>query len=180
MTQKTLGYLVAGGAVVFTGACAYIGSKLKKLSNKVGMAVSDMANAEAKDIQRELIERSVEKAAGREVKKYAQEAADNALNAIRKEIKEKVKNSVDASFTELKQDVSDELARQVASIDHQALKKEVTEKAKQKILDKFDGSLDDILHDFSDNLAQVKKIYSSISDTLSERNTGREIRFKVD
>lgn len=179
MTQKTIGYLVGGSVAVVCGVTAYIGRKLNKLAKKVGMSIDDLAKAEATDIRQEMIERSIEKAAGREVRKYAQEASDEALRGIKAEVKRQVKTAMDESFDELKSTVEEEIVKQASAIDHQALKKDVTEKAKAKILEKFDGNLDDILKDFSDNLDRVKKIYTSISDTLSERDSGKEIRFKV-
>lgn len=179
MTQKTMMYLAGGGVAVVTCACGYLGHKLNKLAKKVGMSVDELANAESRDIREEMIQRSIDKAAGREVRKYTQEAVDETLRGIKAEVKKQVKAAMDDSFSELKGAVEEEIAKQAAAIDHQALKKDVTEKAKAKILEKFDGNLDDILKDFSDNLDRVKKIYTSISDTLSERDSGKEIRFKV-
>lgn len=179
MTEKAIKIIVVGAGAGITAGAAYLGRKLHNLAKKVGMAVEDLAKAEKGDIQQELIEKSVERAARQEVKRYAADAANEALNSIRSEVKAQVKKTVDETFSELKAAVQDEVTSQVANIDHRALQKDVTEQAKKKILEKFDGNLDDILKDFSDNLDRVKKIYTSISDTLSERDTGKEIRFKV-
>jgi hypothetical protein len=179
MTEKFLKIAVMSAATGISIAAGYLGNRLHKLTKKVGMAVEDLAGKESKDISQELIERSVEKAAKQEVKRYAADAASEALSNVRTEVKTQVKQAVSAAFDEMKTAVEEEITKQVSNIDHKALQKDVTEKAKEKILEKFDGNLDDILKDFSDNLDRVKKIYTSISDTLSERDSGKEIRFKV-
>lgn len=181
MTEKFVKYIVVGASGVVTLAAGYLGAKLGKLSKKVGMAVEDLATAEAKDIQRELIEKSVEKAAKQEVRRYANDAASEALSSVRTEVKNQVKKAVNDAFDDMKTAVEDEISKQVAAIDQKALQKDVTEQAKKKILEKFDGNLDDILSDFSDNLDRVKKIHDRLADALMDRNqdNGKEIRFRV-
>ena len=179
LNDHTVKAILAGGAVAVTAGAAYLGRKLSKLTKKVGMSIEDLAKAESKDIHQEIIERSVEKAAKQEVRRYAQDGANDALRTVKLEVQSQVKAAVNEAFDQLKASVEAEITAQVAAIDHQALKRDVTEQAKKKIIEKFDGNLDDILRDFSDNLSRVKKIYSSISETLSERGSGKEISFKV-
>lgn len=179
MYEKLIAAAVGIGSVAAVGAAGYLGRKLHNLTKKVGKTVDDLAKAEEKDIQDELVELSVRKAAERKVDRYAREAASQALAEVRSEVKNQVKNAVSAAFDDVKTSVEKEISSQVSAIDHHALKKDVTEQAKKMILEKFDGNLDDILKDFSDNLDRVKKIYSSISDTLSERKDGKEIRLNI-
>ena len=177
MTEKMISGVIAVAAVAVVGAAGYVGRKLTKLTKKIGMSMDELTDATKQDIQDSLIEGAVQKAANHEVSRYAREAASEALRSVRGEVKVQVKKTVEDTFTDLEKAVKDEVTAQVAAIDHKALQKDVTEEAKKKILEKFDGNLDDLLKDFSDNLDRVKKIYTSISDTLSERKscTGRTI-----
>lgn len=179
MKEKFIVGIVALGTSAVVGGAAYVGRKVRDIAKKVGMSISELANAEVKDIQREMVEQSVQHAADREVRKYAKDAANEALSGVKAEVRSQVKKAVNEAFDDMKKSVEDEISTQIAAIDHAALRKDVTEQARKKILDKFDGNLDDILSDFSDNLDRVKKIYTSISDTLTKRDSDHEIRFKV-
>lgn len=179
MKEKFIVGIVALGTSAVVGGAAYVGRKVRDMAKKVGMSISELANAEVKDIQREMVEQSVQHAADREVRKYAKDAANEALSGVKAEVRSQVKKAVNEAFDDMKKSVEDEISTQIAAIDHTALRKDVTEQARKKILDKFDGNLDDILSDFSDNLDRVKKIYTSISDTLTKRDSDHEIRFKV-
>ena len=180
MNKNLITGIVMTGSAIGMGLIGWFGRKLSKLTNKVGMAVNDLASAEVNDIRQELIERSVEKAARQEVKKYAHDAGQEAVNGIRKEVKDQVKRAVDDAFDQVKASVEKEVSEQVANLDHHALRKDITEQAKKKVLEKLDGSLDDILKDFSDDLNRVKKIHTSIADALSERKPSKEIHFNLD
>lgn len=180
MYEKAIVAAITLSSAVAVGAAGYFGRKLHKLTKKIGLTVDDLAKAEEKDIQQELIEQSVQKAAERKVDRYAKEAASEALATVRTEVKNQVQAAVNSAFNDVKASVEKEISTQVAAIDHKALQKDVSEQAKKMIIEKFDGNLDDILKDFSDNLDRVKKIYTSISDTLSERKNGKEIRLNID
>lgn len=181
MYEKMIVGAVAAASAAVVGVAGYFGRKMHKLTKKIGMTVDDMAKAEEKDIQQELIERSVQKAADREVNKFAREAASEALSSVRGEVKAQVKKAVTEAFDDMKTAVEGEITAQIATMDHKALQKDVTEQAKKKILEKFDGSLDDILSDFSDNLDRVKKIHDRLADALmGEKKNGKEIRLNID
>lgn len=179
MNKNLITGIVVTSSAIGMGLIGWFGRKLSKLTKKVGMAVDDMAKTEAKDIQQELIERSVEKAAKQEVRKYAEQASNEALQSVKSEVKMQVRKSVDEAFDDLKKSVEDEIADQVANIDHHALQKDIVDKAKKKILEKFDGSLDDVLKDFQDDLNRVKKIHTSISDILMDRDNDKGLRIRL-
>lgn len=203
MKEKMIVAFIGFGAAAVTAGCGYLAHKVRKLTKKLGMTMKELEEAEAKDIQKELIEKSVQKAADREVNHYAKAAADEALAGIKKEVNSQVEKAVDSALDRIEKDVSDVISDQVAKIDEHALQKRVTEQAEKKILNKFDHALDGKVDEFEDKLDDkmasfktkidglidsasesiglIKNVHNGIAKALSyEKNdSGKEIKFSV-
>lgn len=179
MTNKIIGAIVIGTGAVLTTAVGYLGCKLRKLANNVGMSVSEMEEASKKDIQEAMIEKAVKNAAEIKTEHYIHMAGNRVTKEALDTIQTEVRKSVDEAKVKVESQVEGRITEQVANLDIDSLKKTVRERAEKKVIEKFDGKLDDILKDFSDNLDRVKKIYTSIADTLTPKDSGKEISFKV-
>ena len=204
MNEKLIVACVGFGAAALTAGCGYLANKVRKLTKKLDMTVKELEDTEAKDISKELIEKSVQKAADREVNRYAKAAADESLASIKKEVNCQVEKAVDSALDRIEKDVSDEISDQVAKIDEHALQKRVTEQAEKKILNKFDHALEEKVDEFedklndkmngfktkidgligtaSDSINLIKEVHDRVAGALSyekNRDSGKEIKFSL-
>ena len=147
----------------------YLQTKIKKTHDMLDKAVDSMAKGIPVNVPEELVERAVDIAVGYEVQKSVRIASTNVVNGVRDDIKNEVKKAVDATYTDIRKSVSDEIAKQVSNLDIGRLKAEVKEKAKEIVIEKFNDNLDSTLDDFNQNLSNVRKIYDSIADSVTKK-----------
>ena len=173
---------IAMGICGFVGVVAGWGSnhrKMRKLAEKVDMTLEGLERATKEDIQEAILEEAVRNAAEHKVEKWARISAAQIQADMKKDISDRVKKEVAAAEGLVTKQVAETIAAQVAKIDEDALRKEVTKEAKQLIVDKFDDKLDGLLEDFNQNLSNVSKIYSSIASTVSKNGGGKEMVFRI-
>jgi len=131
------------------------------------------------DIPEAVVNEAINIAVEREVSKVVKRVSEQITHNARNDIHREVKSTVDVSFSSIKSSVSDEVAKQVATMDMRELKKEVKEKAKEMVIEKFDENLESLLSDFNDSLSNMSKIYSSIADSMKQRNSETVLRIGV-
>lgn len=167
MKNNELNYLGIIFGVVGIGYAFYTSYKMNKLCEKIDTTVDNISKDIHVDIPEAIIRRSVDKAVENEVSYQVEQIAAKAVKEIQTDIHTQVKTVVESEHADIRKEVSDKVAKEVANIDMNALKRDVTEKAKRMIVDKFDGSLDGLLGDFNQNLNNMTKIYKSIADSIS-------------
>ena len=156
----------------------YLYNKLQRIAHKVDMSVDTLAEKTPVDISTVLIDKAVQRAVDREVGAAVSAASNTAVRRISDDMDTQIRRSVAASYSNIEDSVSTEVARQVSNLDINRLKQDVTAKAKQAVVEKFDGHLDDIIDDFKKNLENVSKIYGSIANTMIKK-PGSELVFKI-
>lgn len=114
---------------------------------------------------------AVDREVGKAINKVSLEIGANA----RKDMQTIIMAEVNWAHTQIVNEVSNEVAKQVANIDTRKLSEEVRTKAKQMVIDKFDNNLDSLLTDFNDKLSNVAKIYESIAETMTKRKDSEAV-----
>lgn len=140
--------------------------QLKKTADLVGTTVKDLSKLDAIEVKEELVNQAIDAAVEAKVDQITGKVYDTVYAETQRKANEKVKLTVVGLYSEIEQRVTDKIAIEVAKIDQEKLKKEVTAKAKEAIVAKFDGQLDDQLVEFNRNLENVGKIYQSIAQKM--------------
>lgn len=166
---RALGIAGVLAGVAAIGYAAHIQSKFNRLIDKFNIAVNETSEKIPVSVSDEIIEQAVTEAVDREVKKLVVRAIRDVEDAVVRDIRYQVKTAVMDSYTDVRSSVSTEVARQVANLDIKRLKDEVAEKAKAMVVEKFGDNLDGLLQDFNQQLANVSKIYASISDSMTKK-----------
>jgi len=183
MRNFTFGMNELGGLGLL-GAAAFFGwqcIKLYKTAKRLDMTIDDLANREPVDIQQAIVDKAVERAVDREVHTAVSDTATKIRVQMQADMRKEIRKDVDNAYEELRAEVTKKIAEEVAAIDVDVLKKEVTEQAREKIVKKFDGSLDTLLDGFNHNLRNVTRIYDGISSVMSgNKSNGRELSFRLD
>lgn len=176
MKDNQAGIIIGVAGLAFS---AYLYFKLDKIATSVNMTVSELSTKTHIDIEQTLIDRAIQKAIERDVETAISDASRIAVRRISDDIKDEVRKEVNHAYTDLRQNVSDEIAKQSKNIDIDKLKREVVSKAKDAVLEKFDGELDGILTNFNNNLENVSTIYSSIANSMTKKQQKELIFMEV-
>ena len=175
VNYEKMGCLFGIGGIVCS---IYLYIKLRKIAAKVDMSLDELSSKTHVDVEKSMINQAIQMTIEREVSKLTPYASRDAVLKISQDMSFRVREVVEASYSDLRSSVSYELSRQVANIDKEALRKDVTAKAKEAILEKFDGNLDHILNEYKRNLENVSSIYESIAGSMGTKQ-GKEMIFKI-
>ena len=145
--------------------------KLKKSLQKGLNKIDEMTDEQIAD---EMVKKAVAKAADRKVDRYMADTEDAVLRMARKDLEIQARNEVVKSANEIRDSVSTEIARQVAMLDIEQLKKRVCDQAEQHVVAKFDHCLDDSLKKFQDQLDNTRKIYEGVTRAMAEKKEGEQ------
>lgn len=170
MKNNELNYVGIIFGIAGIGYALYTSYKMNKLCEKIDTTVDNISKDICVDIPDAIIKRSVDKAVDDEVAYQVEQTTIKAVKEIKMDIHDQVKTAVEAEHADIRKEVSDKVAQEVANIDMDALKRDVTVKAKRMIVEKFDGSLDGLLGDFNQNLNNMTKIYKSIANSITGSN----------
>lgn len=141
--------------------------QLKKTAELVGTTVKDLSKLDAIEVKEELVNQAIDAAVEAKVDQITGGVYDSVRATTMSKATQKVNSTVNALYSAIEDDVTKKVAAEVAKIDQEKLKKEVTAKAKEAIVAKFDGQLDDQLVEFNRNLENVGKIYQSIAQNMN-------------
>lgn len=121
-----------------------------------------------------MIEKAVAKSADRKVDRYMADTEDAVLRTARKDLEIQARNAVVNAADEIRESASTEIARQVALLDIEQLKRRVCDQAEKDVLKKFDHCLDDSLKKFQDQLDNTRKIYEGVTRAMAEKKEGEQ------
>lgn len=173
---------VLGIAVGLIGVGYAVGThtKMAKICEKLECSIDDLAGNTTVDIPDCMVQRAIEKAVAAEVKNAVGKATDAAMAEVKRDVHKQVSDAVEAEYTDLKSTVLSELTVEAAKIDVKRVREDVERAAKKMALEKFDDNLDKILEDFSEQLKNTSRIYTSIADTMSGYKVpGRETVLRI-
>lgn len=171
---------VFGCVVGLVGAGYALGAnnKLSKISDRLDLAINDIADGTEIDIPEELVSKAVEQAVQTQAKRAVERATTETIASLKKDIRSEVRKAIDEEYENLKDSVLKEITASAARIDTNRVRRDVEEAAKEAALEKFDDNLDDILEKFNDSLTNTSKIYSSIREAIT-RSTDNGKEFVV-
>lgn len=146
-------------------------AKTRKSLRKGIEKVEEMSDNQIADA---MIEKAVAKSADRKVDRYMADTEDAVLRTARKDLEIQARNAVVNAADEIRESASTEIARQVAMLDIEQLKRRVCDQAEKDVLKKFDHCLDDSLKKFQDQLENTRKIYEGITRAMAEKKEGEQ------
>lgn len=169
-SESLFSFGVFGLGLVAIGYAIGVHSRMKAVAEKLDTSIDKIANDAEIEIPAKVIDQAVQKAVDRESYTAVRKATDTVVDSLQREIKDQVSSAVKASYDVIAEDVTSEIAKSVAKIDEDRLKRDVVAKAKQQIADKFDDKLDGLLEEFNGNLQNVSRIYKSIAKSFSKED----------
>lgn len=175
---KVLGVVSAVGGVVV----AIISQRqLNETAELVGTTVKELSETDAIVVKEEIVNKAIEKSVDKQVEKITSKVYDRVYAETQRKAFEWVESSVKSLYSSISESVTKKIASEVAKIDQEKLKKEVTAQAKELIVEKFDGQLDDQLVEFNKNLENVGKIYQSIAQRMDPGtgNAGKSVNLTL-
>lgn len=168
--------LLAGAVGVIFGLVSTI--KANKIANKVGKAVDDIADSTEVKISEAVVEQAVNKAVDEEAKIQVDTAAKKACMSVEMDMRAQIKKEINATYSDIRGKVTDEVDRQVQSLNIRDIERDATDRAERRALKKFEetldaiskkmestytGKLDSILNHYDSRMKDIDDIYSHIS-----------------
>lgn len=161
------GVLGCAAGLLGIGYAIGTNSKLSKISERLDLAIDDIADDTEIDIPEKMISKAVDRAVQTQAKKAVELATTETIFSLKKDVRSEVRKAIDKEYENLKDSVLKEITTSAAKIDISRVRRDVEEAAKEAALEKFDDNLDDILEKFNDNLSNTSKIYSSIREAIT-------------
>lgn len=154
-----------GTAICLAGVAytLYLNLKVNKVVKVLDTTVDNIAY----DIDVNIPERVINMAVEREVSIAAKRAASIASAQISNDTMSEISKVINGEFNLVSSKVKDEIATQIANIDHTAMYNSIRKSAEKKVVDKFDGSLDDLLEQHKRELNNVSRVYGSVADVIA-------------
>ena len=141
--------------------------KLKRALAKGINKIDELTEDQITDV---VIEKAVARSADRKVDRYMADTEDAVLRTARKDLEIQARNAVVNAANEIRESTSTEIARQVALLDIEQLKKRVCDQAEKHVVAKFDHCLDESLKKFQDQLDNTRKIYDGLARAMAEKD----------
>lgn len=160
--EKLVGVVIAGGILYCAGCIADIHKKTK-------VAVKELSKCTEVEISEGLIEHAVRDAVSREARRAAEKVAYDVSKNADRVVKMKVDEEINSVKRRIRDDVANQVADRVSSIDTLKFEKEIREAAKEKMIEKFSENLDDLIEKFKGNLDSLSSIYESVENSFSMR-----------
>lgn len=144
-------------------------NKIAKVCDNLDRSIKDLCNKDvAIDITDEVVDMVVREKVGKEVGRLIPKAAEEGRKQAISSFKDAVQREINAQYNDTKSEVRRAVQEKVGHIDINAVKRQVIEDAKEEAADRFRDELDGVLDNFNDELANIKKIYASIAQKISE------------
>ena len=122
---------IAGLAVA--GYSIYKSNKaMKDVSDKLGMSIEEIGKSNPVDIQKAMVERSIDRAADKEVHRIATENGKALSQQIRSDMDATIRSDVNATYSGMKNNIESDILNRVSDIDFDDMKKEI----KGRVVDK--------------------------------------------
>lgn len=156
-----------GISFVATIVAVASGRKVKRVCENLDRSIEDLCKQDVSvDISKEVVDAAVNELVKREVDKCSNAVRLQVRHEMLADLRDKVSREVNAQYADIKSDVSKEVKDQVGRIDINEIKNRVVVEAKREAADRFQSSLDEISKQYSQNLANMDKIYSAIADRI--------------
>lgn len=152
--------------------------KMRKAAETVNEAKKDISKLTHVEISEKVVDDAINEAVKKEAEKTAEACGKRVVSSTMEYIEKEVRQACKDKGEEITKSVSENIAIEAAKVDVDKIRNEAVKLAKQTIADKLDGKLDFIAEEFSQNLNNVGKIYSSFASKFTD--TGKDgINLKI-
>ena len=179
---ETVGKVLEVVCVVGGVAVALFSRKqVKETAELIDCSVKELSDMDTIEVKEEIVNQAIEKSVDKQVEKITSKVYQRVYNETLRRATEWVDSTIKGLYSSISEKVTKQVATEVAKIDQEKLKKDVTVQAKQIIVEKFDGQLDDQLVEFNKNLENVGKIYQSIAQRMDPGtgNAGKSVNLTL-
>lgn len=162
--------LISAAGVSFFGFAgtaiyAHINAKrLKRLSDKFGVAIDHIVDETDIQIPQEIMDRAMNEAVKRAAKNQVDVCAISIATAIKDEMRNDIRKRVDACTSDMESDIKTEYRKQVKNLDMKAIHNEVVAEVSRNANKQVKDAVDDIVERSNDKLETVTRVYESIEE----------------
>lgn len=155
--------------------------QMENICNKIDISLDDISEKTNIDIPKDVINKAVDRAINREVEKAIITVKENVVSKVEKDILSAAENAVNDAYPDTSVAVKNKVNALINGMDIYSLRTEVRDKAKAEVISNLENNLDDILEDYKNSLSNVRKIYSSIADSMIPENgkRGQTVSFTI-
>lgn len=156
--------LVTSAGALVTSAIGCF--KMKKVADKVGITIDNMADNIDVDIPESVISAATDKAVEKAAEKAAREVTSSIKREFDRDIRSEVRKAVNSEKESIKSEVKEQIKKEVGYIDISNVKEEVINEAKSESMERFKADLDAVVSAHNQKLKDTQEIYSSIAKTM--------------
>lgn len=156
------------------GLLLYGAIKVAAICKKIDVSVSDLANKSSVEIEQTVVNKAVETAVDREVKKAVSGTAARVGDQVRGDLQKAIATEVKAQYNNISDKVTKQVAEEVGKIDEPKLREKVAAKAEQIVLDKLEGSTNEAIGKLNRELGIMLKTYEGIGNVINNFTGGKQ------
>ena len=128
------GIIVGVAGAIVTGV---VTKKNNDISKKIGKSIDALDKSTVVQVQQSIIDRATTNAVERQVGGAVKKAIDQVSSQIRSDMDSMIRKDVDCVYSDLKADVKERVAEEIASLDYDKMREEIKQMAKDKVFDEF-------------------------------------------
>ena len=137
---------------VATIGCAYLGNKVRKLSEMIDSSVEDLSKKTSLEVSQSIVDSAVKKAVNDYASKTANEIADKLTESMSKKINSSVESTVQRLKNQQAEEIAMRLKNEVLKISESDIQEEVARRVKDTLVDRFKKDVDSISKDYRESL----------------------------
>lgn len=167
--EAVVGSVAVGFGVGLASAAVGTLANVNTTCAKLNVTFDDLSKATNVEISDAVVQEAVKKAAYDKANAVCAQAAQNVTVKIQRDMHEVISDYVEDAYKNVKGDVKNQLRQEIGKLNLKEIRKEVIKEAKEKAAEKFEEDLSTIADKYANNLDDVSKIYSTISDSIKEK-----------
>ena len=162
--------LVSTAAVSFAGFVgtaiyAHINAKrLKRLSDRFGVAIDHIVDETDIQIPQEIMDRAMNEAVKKAAKNQVEVSAVTISATIQNDMKRTLREKVEDCTKNLEDDIKAEYRKQIKNLDLDDIRSEVVAEVREKALKMIKSNMDDIIEKHNDELDATARVYESLKE----------------
>lgn len=156
---------VSFASFVGTAIYAHINAKrLKRLSDKFGIAIDHIVDETDIQIPQEIMDRAMNEAVKKAAKSQVEVSAVTISAGIQNDMKRSLREKVESCTKNLEDDIKAEYRKQIKNLDLDDIRSEVVAEVREKALKMIKSNMDDIIEKHNDELDATARVYESLKE----------------
>lgn len=171
MSTNKLDILLISAASVsffgFAGTAIYAhanAKRLKRLSDKFGIAIDHIVDETDIQIPQEIVDRAMNEAVKKAAKSQVEVSAVTISAAIQNDMKRTLREKVEDCTRNLEDDIKAEYRKQIKNLDMEDIRTEVVAEVREKAMKMIKSNMDDIIEKHNDELDATARVYESLKE----------------